>query len=100
MPAGATPPAGLEEGKDKQMWGEGSSHHEMMGWGESSWHWFFGFHGVMSALFLAVIVVALALLIRDLRRDSKELTTPAARDGKLSINTGEANVETHLVRRS
>lgn len=82
------------------MWDEGSLHHEMMGWGGSSWHWLFGFHGIMSALFLAVIVAVLGLLIRDLRRDYRERATPDASDGKSSINKGEANVEAHMVRRS
>lgn len=82
------------------MWDEGSLHHEMMGWGDSSWHWIFGFHGIMSALFLTVIVVVLVLLLRDVRRDQAEFMTPAARDVKPNTNAGEVNVETHLVRRS
>jgi len=99
-PAGATTPAGLEEGKDKRMWNEGSLHHEMMGWGDNSWHWLFGFHGIMSALFLIVIVVLLALLVRDSRRDHGAFTKPATRDDQPRNHTGEASVETHLVRRS
>jgi len=82
------------------MWDEGSLNHEMMGWCDSSWHWFFGFHGIMSAIFLAVIVVVLALLVRDLRRDHEQQTTPTGRDGKPSIDTAEANLKTHSVRRS
>ena len=50
------------------MWNDGWTHGGMMGWADGGWHWLLSFHGLLSAIFLAVIVFALVGIVRDLRR--------------------------------
>lgn len=54
------------------MWNDGWTHGGMMGWADGGWHWLFSFHGLLSIVFVAVIVFAVVALVRDgRRRDEK-----------------------------
>lgn len=54
------------------MWNEGWRHEGMMAWADGGWHWLLGFHGLLSIVFVAVIVFALVAIVRDLRRRDDE----------------------------
>lgn len=40
-----------------------------MGWTDFGWHWFMGFHGILTLLFLAVIVFIGFAIFRDMRKN-------------------------------
>jgi len=42
-----------------------------MDWPESIWHWAISFHGVLTILFLTILILGSIALIRDLRRDRR-----------------------------
>jgi len=42
-----------------------------MNWPESIWHWAISFHGILTILFLTILVVGSIALIRDLRGDRR-----------------------------
>lgn len=50
--------------------------------GDDLWHWVTDFHGIVSLIFLGLIVIGLFLLIRDMRREGSidsARKTPSAR---------------------
>ena len=74
------------------MWNEGWTHNGMMGWTDGGWHWLFSFHGILSVVFLAVIIFASVAIIRDWRRrdgDSPAETTLGTRYAKGEITRDE-----------
>lgn len=44
----------------------------MIGSMDGGWHWLMSFHGVLSIVFVVVIVFALVAIVRDLRRRDDE----------------------------
>lgn len=75
------------------MWNE----EGMANMSNGLWHWATGFHGVVSLIFMGLIVIGLVLLIRDMRwgdSDDIEGETPTARrrdfepDGKAGSPRG------------
>ena len=74
------------------MWNDGWTNGGMMGWADGGWHWLLSFHGLLSAIFLAVIIFALVGIVRDLRRrdsGSPAETTPATRHANGEISSDE-----------
>jgi len=49
------------------MWNNADMTGGMTTVGEGLWHWFGGFHGGLSLIFLALIVAGVVLIVRDLR---------------------------------
>ncbi len=45
--------------------------YEMTGVGDSLWDWITGFYGGLSLIFLALIIVGIVLLVRDIRVSSE-----------------------------
>jgi putative membrane protein len=60
------------------MWNDGWTHDEMMGGAYGGWHWLFGFHGLLSIVFVAVIIFAVVALVRDSRRRDGESPAQSA----------------------
>lgn len=50
------------------MWNDEGFGYGMDAMGDGMWHWIMGFHGILSLIFLALIIVGVVLLVRDLRR--------------------------------
>lgn len=59
------------------MWNEGWTHYGMMGWADGGWHWLFSFHGLLSIVFVAVIIFALVAIFQDWRRRDGESSAAA-----------------------
>lgn len=78
MAAGAMAAAVLFKMGVQPMWNGDSAQEGMMGW-DGGWNWLFGFDGVLSLIFLTIIVVVGIALFRDWRRgrrDGSDLTKP------------------------
>lgn len=78
MAAGAMPAAVLFKMEAQPMWNGDSAQEGMMGW-DGGWNWLFGFQGVLSLIFLTIIVVVGIALFRDWRRgrrDGSDLAKP------------------------
>lgn len=60
------------------MWNDGWTHGGMMGWAGGGWHWLLSFHGLLSIVFVAVIIFAVVALVRDSRRHDGESQAQSA----------------------
>ncbi len=62
------------------MWNNSWTNGDMIGWGDSAWHGFFGFHGILSVILLALIVAVVIALFRDQTLERGNETNHAPRN--------------------
>lgn len=71
------------------MWNDEGFGYGMGFMGDSMWNWITGFHGILSLIFLALIIAGVVLLIRDLRRAEGE--GPVGKNRAPTLSDGETD---------
>ncbi len=56
-----------------------------MGWNDFGWHWFMGFHGILTLLLLAAIVTIGFAICRDMRRNRTTDTAVSVLENRYAV---------------